>query len=146
MYTVIVAMTFSLGFTPGLELFGEIQEAEAAKAEGVSVKRFGSATTGIVCGDRLCSDTSTTNDRFRAMENPFSPLGQYYYGVSLDLIHCNDGLELVFKSSNWHPACVNPLSADRLIEIGWAVSQTEKAEIIDISQTGNYSYLIKLKA
>jgi len=47
-------MTFSLGFTPGLELFGEIQEAEAAKDEGVSVERFGFATTEIVCRDRLC--------------------------------------------------------------------------------------------
>ena len=146
MYTVIVAMTFSLGFTPGIELFGEIQEAEAAKAQGVSVKRFGSAMAGIVCGDMLCSDTSTTNYKFRAMENPYSPLGQYYFGISLDLIRCNDGLELVYKSSNWHPACVTPTSADKLIEIGWAVSQSEKAEIINISQTGNHSYLIKLRA
>ncbi len=146
MYSVIVAMTFSLGFTPGLELFGEIQEAEAATAQGVSVKVFGSATTGIVCGDRLCSDTSTTNDRFRAMENPYSPLGQYYYGISLDLIGCNDGLDLVFKSSNWHPACVSPTSVDRLIEIGWAVSQAEKVEIINLSEIDNHSYVLKIQA
>ena len=96
MYSVIVAMTFSLGFSPGLELFGEIQEAEAIKAQGVSVKRFGSSTMGIVCGDRLCSDTSTNNSNmYRAMENPFSPLGQYYYGVSLDLIRCKNNLELI---------------------------------------------------
>jgi hypothetical protein len=144
MYTVIVAMTFSLGFSPGLELFGEIQEAEAAKAEGVFVKKYGSSTTGIVCGDKLCSDTSTTNNRFRAMENPYSPLGQFYYGVSLNLIHCNDGLELVFKSSNWYPACVSPTSADRLIEIGWAVSLSEKVEIINIAETSNQTYLLKI--
>ena len=146
MYTVIVAMTFSLGFTPGLELFGEIQEAEGAIAEGISAKKFGSATAGIVCGDRLCSDTSTPNNKFRAMENPYSPLGQYYYGVSLDLIRCNDGLELVFKSTNWHPACVSSSSADKLMEIGWAVSLIDRAHILDISHTGNYSYLLKLRA
>ena len=35
-----------------------IGEADAiTKGAGVGTKKFGSATAGIVCGDRLCSET-----------------------------------------------------------------------------------------
>jgi len=35
-------------------------EADATKGAGVGTKQFGSATKGIVCGDRLCSETGGT--------------------------------------------------------------------------------------
>ena len=33
-------------------------DAKALKSQGVSVSKYGSATSGIVCGDRLCSENA----------------------------------------------------------------------------------------
>ncbi|MFQ5440305.1 MAG: hypothetical protein ACE5DL_02475 [Nitrosopumilaceae archaeon] len=37
-------------------------------------------------------------------------------------IICKPGLELIFKASNYSPACVKPPSISKLIERGWAIS------------------------
>ncbi len=42
-----------------------ISDAEALKSKGTSTGKYGSATKGVVCGDRLCSEinqTETSND------------------------------------------------------------------------------------
>ena len=41
------------GIVASVSLF---EDAEATKAQGQTTKQFGRATTGIVCGDRLCSE------------------------------------------------------------------------------------------
>ena len=38
------------------------EQAEALKAEGKPAQRYGSATAGIVCGDRLCSESDPNFD------------------------------------------------------------------------------------
>lgn len=39
---------------------------------------------------------------------------------SPEKIVCNEGLQLIFKSTNNSPACVKPKTAEKLIERGWA--------------------------
>jgi len=51
-----------------------------------------------------------------------SPLKQSKSGISIDEIHCKDGLILVIKSVNNLPACIKPDSKLKLIEYGWAKS------------------------
>jgi len=50
----------------------------------------------------------------------FSPIKQIRMGTAPDEIQCNDGLELIFKSTNGSPACVKPKTVEKLIERGWA--------------------------
>lgn len=56
---------------------------------------------------------------FTIITNP-SPLIQVDRGISANSVLCNDGLELIFKSTNDSPACVKPTSIEKLIQRGWA--------------------------
>ena len=55
---------------------------------------------------------------FTITTNP-PPLEQIDRGISSQQVFCNEGLELIFKSSDGSPACVKPDSISRLIERGW---------------------------
>ena len=58
----------------------------------------------------------------------FSPKKQLELGIAPENVVCNDGLELIFKSSDSSPACVKPATAEKLIQRGW------KSEIIENTQ------------
>ena len=49
----MVTILMTAGIVASVSLF---EDAEATKAQGKTTKQFGRATTGIVCGDRLCSE------------------------------------------------------------------------------------------
>lgn len=49
-----------------------------------------------------------------------SPLKQFRSGIMPKDIVCKEGFELVIKSTNGHPACVKPQSAEKLIQRMWA--------------------------
>ncbi len=49
-----------------------------------------------------------------------SPLQQFKSGIPIDEIQCEEGLQLVIKSSNGNPACVKQEAIQKLIERGWA--------------------------
>lgn len=49
-----------------------------------------------------------------------SPLKQIQSGYPIEHVKCKEGLDLIFKSSNGSPACVEPASIEKLIERGWA--------------------------
>jgi len=49
-----------------------------------------------------------------------APYAQLLTGVSAEDILCNEGFELVMKTSNGKPACVISSSVDKLVERGWA--------------------------
>ena len=53
----IIPLVLSIGIMPALPYSDLIQDAEALKAQGKPIWRYGSATAGIVCGDRLCSES-----------------------------------------------------------------------------------------
>ncbi len=60
---------------------------------------------------------------------PPSPLEQVKHGVAVNDVDCFQGLqpqELIFKSEDKSPACVNPGSTRYLIERGWAINQTNQ--------------------
>ena len=126
---ICVPVVLSLGFTSFFSDFGLLQEAEAAKGQGVYTKKYGAATAGIVCGVNLCSDIPNFDEQKRTPNYPSNPMLQYHFGVSLDKIICNNGHELVLKSTNFQLACVKHQSVDRLIEIGWAYDGTDQPSI-----------------
>jgi len=53
----LIPLILSIGVTPVLS-FDFIPEADALKSKGNPLLKYGSATKGIVCGDRLCSEIS----------------------------------------------------------------------------------------
>ena len=57
-----------------------------------------------------------------------SPRKQVAQGIAPEDVICKEGLELVFKSTNNSPACVNPQTVDKLIERGWALSNQSVQE------------------
>lgn len=61
-----------------------------------------------------------------------SPLKQFKEGTSATDVKCNKGMVLVIKAEDGSPACVNPNSANILIERGWAekiMSTTSSSEL-----------------
>ena len=96
-------------------------EADATKAQGKSGWKYGSATAGIVCGDKLCSEISEPVMEKKVMETKtLSPLAQFYSGIPLSQIECGEGHVLVIKNSNGNPACIKPDSVETLFSRGWA--------------------------
>lgn len=51
-----------------------------------------------------------------------SPLRQFKSGVPAQNVQCDDGLQLMIKSSNGYPICIKPLTASKLLQIGWVES------------------------
>ena len=131
---MMIPLVYTLGITSELPMLGEIKEAEAAKGQGVLTKKFGAKTSDIVCGVNLCSEIPMNNLEKRTFNYHKTPLGQYYFGIPIERIICNPGFELVVKASNLLPACVKPSNVERLIEIGWALNDSDKFEIFRLSQ------------
>jgi hypothetical protein len=59
-----------------------------------------------------------------------SPLKQFSAGIDPYDVQCKDGLSLVFKNSNFYPACVKSSSVQKLVERGWASEHLPDHEII----------------
>ena len=55
--------------------------------------------------------------------NILPPLKQISAGIIPENVTCKDNYELIFKSVDNSPACVQPLTAQKLIERGWAKSE-----------------------
>lgn len=71
------------------------------------------------------------------------PLKQINSGIKSTNVTCSEGLELVLKISNGHPACIKPSSVVKLIERGWAMhilpdvnSSSKNSNLI---QSGKYN-------
>ena len=106
-----------------------LSEADAIKAEGKPAWRYGSATEGIVCGDRLCNEIVYKYVEPQNQKKLPSPLNQFKLGTPLNLIQCKPSFELVLKMVNNYPACVKPESVERLISINWALDKFEQNKI-----------------
>ena len=51
------------------------------------------------------------------------PLKQFKLGINIDHIQCHDYFYLILKKEDRSPACASPMTAEKLIEIGWAEPQ-----------------------
>jgi hypothetical protein len=57
---------------------------------------------------------------FTPSGNYLPPIKQMKMGVSSQEILCNEGMELIFKSSDGSPKCVSSIAAEKLVTRGWA--------------------------
>jgi hypothetical protein len=67
-------------------------------------------------------DTEVVEDDMEATmtEKVASPRQQLMSGTDPHEIQCADGMKLVFKASNFHPACIKESSYQVLLQRGWA--------------------------
>lgn len=59
-----------------------------------------------------------------------SPLQQLMAGTDPHQIQCGAGLKLVFKATNFHPACVKETTSQILLNRGWVSSHVPSSEEI----------------
>lgn len=52
--------------------------------------------------------------------NYLPPVKQMKMGIMPQEVLCNEGMELIFKSSDGSPKCVSMVAAEKLVERGWA--------------------------
>jgi len=102
----------------GDKMCSEIDEERAKK--GLSAHNI------EICGDKQCFEITSKQGNFT---NDSSPYGQFRLGISVDLIECKQGQEVIIKKTTQFPACVDTKSVDKLREKLWAISENEQKEI-----------------
>jgi len=65
--------------------------------------------------------SSSLHDMSYAVAVFLPPLKQIQDGIEPTDVTCTEGRELVLKFSNGQPACIKPVSVEKLIERGWAI-------------------------
>lgn len=63
-----------------------------------------------------------------------SPKSQYTERMDPHDVKCNESFELIFKSTDFSPACVKEQSIPKLIERGWAVDHIPGNDMILMEQ------------
>jgi len=104
----------------GDKMCSEIDEERAKK--GLSSRDI------KVCGDRPCYDISENSEK---LLNKSSPMGQIKLGISIDLIECKEGLELVVKTTSLSPACIKKENVEKIRESNWAISAIQQQEMFE---------------
>jgi hypothetical protein len=59
------------------------------------------------------------SDKAHGDEYVMAPLKQVKSGIDLKNVKCASGKELVIKNSSGSPACVKPMTAEKLVQNGW---------------------------
>lgn len=67
------------------------------------------------------------------------PLQQFKSGIPIDETRCKEGLELIFKSLDGSPACVNYGTGARLLDRGWATCLYDKISYTRAHPCGPHS-------
>jgi hypothetical protein len=82
-------------------------------------KSMQATTEGSATGGETVDNSSVGMEGTTMKSHTDSPLKQMSMGVDPHQIQCGDGHKLVFKASNWHPACVKESSFQTLSAWGW---------------------------
>lgn len=72
-----------------------------------------------VMEDDMTEDDVSEEMMTTSMESIASPLQQLKSGTDPHEIQCGEGMKLVFKASNFRPACIKESSHDVLLQRGW---------------------------
>jgi hypothetical protein len=144
-------------FTIGLLFLSTFTTLYSVSWGFIEIEEFNVINSKAVCGDKLCKEMdevrskkglSTRDSKVCGYEpckyldradrtipkNINLPIGKYNFGIPLHQITCNEGFELILKSSNNNPACVKTENALRLIAKGWALDHESQKLVIVESQ------------
>jgi hypothetical protein len=97
------------------------QEATAPEDEIAEEEVSEETEDEAVEDDTTEDDAEVMEDDMEAttMEKVASPRQQLMSGTDPHEIQCADGMKLVFKASNFHPACIKESSYQVLLQRGW---------------------------
>ena len=73
----------------------------------------------VTANDGINTSSDVSDATFTVID-PALPLKQVKNGIKPTHVICKSGLNLIFKSTDGSPACVKPLTSEKLIERGWA--------------------------
>jgi hypothetical protein len=132
---LLLAITTSTIFAFGGSVFA--QEAEAPEAE-ITEEVVEETGTEVMeddtVGDDVTEEVMEDEMETTMMEKITSPRQQLMSGTDPHEIQCADGMQLVFKASNFHPACIKESSYQVLLQRGWVSehdpSHEELSELI----------------
>lgn len=89
----------------------------------------GEETTEEATGEETADDSAVAMAETTMLETKInSPLKQMSMGVDVHQIQCSPEYKLVFKASNWNPACVKESSFQTLSAWGWIASHDPSHE------------------
>ncbi|TBR06794.1 MAG: hypothetical protein EPO62_09610 [Candidatus Nitrosotenuis sp.] len=121
------------------EMTGDVTSADNSTSDATSQdSQTGEQTVDEGSSDQTMSEEPTADST--SMETTMephidSPLKQMSMGVDPHQIQCHTGYHLVFKASNWNPACVKESSFQTLSAWGWIAnhdpSQDELAKMME---------------
>lgn len=115
-----VLLFLSLGLITicaNLLVYAQEESIEISDSVKVEVKSGSEVEEVVEIEDKL-----EVQEGISVMEEKIkSPRKQMAEGVAATDVVCNEGLELILKSTDGSAACVKPSSAPRLIEIGWGM-------------------------
>ncbi len=117
----VVASTM-FGFSPvfAQESIEEPSEDEMTDEEIVDEEVADEEITDEqVMEDDITEDDVSEETMTTSMESIASPLQQLKSGTDPHEIQCGEGMKLVFKASNFRPACIKESSHDVLLQRGW---------------------------
>lgn len=136
----MLAFTASLTFVLSEQVFAQ-ETAESASDQASSNDSMDDATGDSMsdtAGDSMADTTDSGASSGQTMDSSSmeptmaqsvaSPLKQLSMGVDPHQIQCADGHKLVFKASNWHPACVKESSFQTLSARGWVADHDPSHE------------------
>ena len=88
-------------------------------SEPVFAQEMAGSTTDKAMSEEMTADSSASMEETTMEPHIDSPLKQMSMGIDPHQIQCGTGHKLVFKASNWHPACVKESSFQTLSAWGW---------------------------
>lgn len=89
----------------------------------------GEEMTEETTSEEMADDSTVGMEETTMLETQIdSPLKQMSMGVDVHQIQCNPEYKLVFKASNWNPACVKESSFQTLSAWGWIASHDPSHE------------------
>ncbi|MGQ0605528.1 MAG: hypothetical protein ACT4OD_01040 [Candidatus Nitrosotenuis sp.] len=117
---LLLAITASTIFAFDVTAFA--QETETPEDE-ITDEEISEETEEEVMGDDVMEDEVPEDEMEATMmedeEDVDSPRQQLLSGTDPHEIQCGSGLQLVFKASNFHPACIKESSHQILLQRGW---------------------------
>src|SRR5574338_1080056 len=127
---LLLVITASMMFSLNVTVFAQSADTTDSTEQGAA-----DTTEGTTTDETITSEDTTSQDKAMTEEAPSdttseetmtttmaiqSPLQQLIGGTDPHTIQCGEGLQLVYKASNFRPACVKDSTYQVLLQRGWA--------------------------
>ncbi|MBI5147353.1 MAG: hypothetical protein HZA84_09110 [Thaumarchaeota archaeon] len=111
------------------EMADDVASEEISDEISTAEEAMSAETTDEATGEETTDDSSVGMAETTMLEtHTDSPLKQMSMGVDIHQIQCSPEHKLVFKASNWNPACVKESSFQTLLAWGWIANHDPSDE------------------